>query len=77
MLMVCVYGIGGVGGGEAIFARALCAHKPRLHWHSDPDSDPYWLHLHGGKLDSNPDSNHLSMWIVIQIRIQIRDLVLV
>ena len=30
--------------------------KPRLHGDSDPD----WLRLHGGKLDSNPDSDHLS-----------------
>ena len=28
--------------------------------HSDPDPDPDWLRLHGGKLDSNPDSDHLS-----------------
>ena len=38
---------------------------PRLHGDSDPDPDPDWLRLHGGKLDSNPDSDHLShMWIV-------------
>ena len=24
------------------------------------DPDPDWLRLHGGKLDSNPDSDHLS-----------------
>ena len=34
--------------------------KPRLHGHSDPDPDPDWLRLHGDKLDSNPDSDHLS-----------------
>ena len=34
--------------------------KPRLHRDSDPDPDPDWLRLHGGKLDSNPDSDHLS-----------------
>ena len=34
--------------------------KPRLHGHSDPDPDPDWLRLHGGKLDLNPDSDHLS-----------------
>ena len=33
-------------------------HKPRLH--SDPDPDLDWLRLHGGKLDSNPDSDRLS-----------------
>ena len=27
---------------------------------SDPDPDPDWLCVHGGKLDSNPDSDHLS-----------------
>ena len=32
----------------------------RLHGDSDPDPDPDWLRLHGGKLDSNPDSDHLS-----------------
>ena len=48
--------------------------EPRLHGDSDPDPDPDWLRLHGGKLDSNTTS---SMWIVIQIRIRIRDLVLV
>ena len=30
--------------------------KPCLHGDSDPD----WLRLRGGKLDSNPDSDHLS-----------------
>ena len=30
--------------------------KPSLHVDSDQD----WLHLHGGKVDSNPDSDHLS-----------------
>ena len=34
--------------------------KPRLHGHSYPDPDPDWLRLHGGKVDSNPDSDHLS-----------------
>ena len=34
--------------------------KPHLHRDSDPDPDPDWLRLHGGKLDSNPDSDHLS-----------------
>ena len=34
--------------------------KPRLHGDSDPDPDPDWLRLHGGKVDSNPDSDHLS-----------------
>ena len=34
--------------------------KPRLHGHSDPDPDPDWLRLHRGKVDSNPDSDHLS-----------------
>ena len=34
--------------------------KPRLHGDSDPDPDPDWLRLHGSKLDSNPDSDHLS-----------------
>ena len=34
--------------------------KPRLHGDSDPDPDPDWLRLHGGKLDLNPDSDHLS-----------------
>ena len=35
----------------------LCGLSPiNLHGDSDPD----WLHLHGGKLDSNPDSDHLS-----------------
>ena len=38
----------------------LIYHKPRLHEHSDPDPDPDWLRLHGGKLDSNPDSDHLT-----------------
>ena len=31
-----------------------------LRGNSDPDPDPDRLHLHGGKLDSNPDSDHLS-----------------
>ena len=35
-------------------------HKPRLRGDSDPDPDPDLLRLHGGKLDSNPDSDHLS-----------------
>ena len=26
----------------------------------EPDTDLDWLHLHRGKLDSNPDSDHLS-----------------
>ena len=43
-------GEGGGGGG----------HEPRLHGHSDPDPDPDWLRLHGGKVDSYPDSDHLS-----------------
>ena len=34
--------------------------KPCLHGDSDSDPDPDWLHLHGGKLDLNPDSVHLS-----------------
>ena len=34
--------------------------KPRLHRDSDPDPDPDWWRLHGGKLDSNQDSDHLS-----------------
>ena len=34
--------------------------KPRLHEDSDPDPNPDWLRLYGGKLDSNPDSDHLS-----------------
>ena len=34
--------------------------ESRLHGDSDPDPDPDWLRLHGGKLDSNPDSDHLS-----------------
>ena len=35
--------------------------KPRynLHGDSDPDPDPDWLRLHRGKLDSNPDSDHI------------------
>ena len=34
----------------------------RFHGDSDPDPDPDWLRLrlHGGKLDLNPDSDHLS-----------------
>ena len=40
--------------------RSLQYIKPRLHGHSYPDPDPDWLRLHGGKLDSNPDSDHLS-----------------
>ena len=27
---------------------------------SDPDPDPDWFRLHGDKLDSNPDLDHLS-----------------
>ena len=38
---------------------------------SDPDPDPDWFRLHGDKLDSNPDLDHLSH--MDQIRIQIRD----
>ena len=34
--------------------------KPRLHGHSDPDPDPDWLRLHRSKVDSNPDSDHLT-----------------
>ena len=39
---------------------SLSCPKPRLHGNSDPDPDPNWLRLHGDKLDSNPDSDHLS-----------------
>ena len=35
-------------------------HKPRLHGDSDPVLDTDWLRLHGGNLDSCPDSDHLS-----------------
>ena len=31
-----------------------------INGHSDPDPDPDWLRLHGGKVDSNPNSDHLS-----------------
>ena len=37
-----------------------CIIKPCLHGDSDPDPDPDWLCLHGSKLDSNRDSDHLS-----------------
>ena len=37
---------------------AYIQHKTEVN--SDPDPDPDWLCLHGGKLDSNPDSDHLS-----------------
>ena len=49
--------------------------KPRLHGDSDPDPDPDRLRLHGGKLI--PTQTTSPVWIVIQIRIRIRDLVLV
>ena len=40
--------------------RSSANHKPHLHGDSDPDPDPDWLRLQGSKLDSNPDSDHLS-----------------
>ena len=45
-----------------MWLRLLCSAKSiaRLHGDSDQDPDPDWLRLHGGKLDSNPDSDHLS-----------------
>ena len=36
-----------------------CMYSP-FYGDSDPDPDPDWLCLHGGKLDSNPDSDNLS-----------------
>ena len=33
---------------------------PHLHGDSDPVPDPDWVRLHGGKLDSNLVSDHLS-----------------
>ena len=42
---------GGGGGGGGV---------DDILGHLYPDPDPDWLRLHGGKLDSNPDSDHLS-----------------
>ena len=50
--------------------------QARLHRDSDQDPDSDWLQLHGGKLDSNPDSIRLPL-PCCQIRIRIRDLVIV
>ena len=33
--------------------------EPCLRGNSDQDPDPDWLRLHGGKLDSNPDLDHV------------------
>ena len=61
------------GGGGSCPPCPYASYGPDL----CPDTDPDWLRLHGGKLDSNPDSDHLSHVDCIQIRIRIRDLVLV
>ena len=48
--------------GSEINSTILDHIEPRLHGDSnpDPDPDPDWLRLQGGKLDSNPESDHLS-----------------
>ena len=44
-----------LGAGHAAYAMASCyLYLDPLTWRLD------WLCLHGGKLDSNPDSDHLS-----------------
>ena len=58
--MYFAIGIWGGGRPMSLLLRIMTCHKPRLHGDSDPDPDPDWLHLHGGKLDSNPDSDHFS-----------------
>ena len=50
----------GEGGGVAGLLTKAMDFKPRLHGDCDPDPDPDWLRLHGGKLDSSLDSDHLS-----------------